>query len=109
MEVRKLEVTKEMQRDGILNRFSIPETGDMDCGTVTIHEFSDHYEVIIEKEEKVDPIDLSSALFDLTDSPFFTKTKYVLFGKKHKIYFEEKEDYNSIFPKVKNIFKKVAT
>lgn len=106
MEVKKLEVTKEMQRDGILNRFSITETGDMDCGTVTIHEFSDHYEVIIEKEEKVDPFDLSSALCDLTDSPYFVATKYVLLGNKHRVYFEKEEDYTIIFPKVKNIFKK---
>lgn len=109
MEVKKLKVTKEMQREGILNSFSIPETGNMECGNVTIYEFSDHYEVIIEKEEKVDPFDLSSALFDLVNSPFFTTEKYVLFGKKHKIYFEEKEDYNIIFPKVKDIFKRVVT
>lgn len=106
MEVRKLEVTKEMQRDGILNSFSIPETGAMKCGEITIHEFSNHYEVILQKEKEITQIDLSNVLFMFVDSSCFTKTKYILLGKNHKIYFEKKEDFDIIFQKLNVIFKR---
>lgn len=103
MEVRK--ISKAM-RKGVLSSFEVPEIGDMECGNIQIDEFFSHYEVIMEKEEKMDQFDLASILFDFINSNFFSKEKYFLFGK-NKICFNAKEDYNVIFSKIKPLLKKL--
>lgn len=105
MEVRKVPTNE--QRKEVLNSYIIPETGDMECGDITIDESGEYFEVIVKKEEKLDQFDLSSVLFDFINSPYFTAKKYFLFGKI-KVHFEEKQDYNVIFSKLNPVFKKVA-
>lgn len=104
MEVKKITTAV---RKGVLSSFVIPDSGDMDCGKVRIDEFSNYYEVLIEREERIDQFDLSSVLFDFINSDFFSSKKFFLFNTK-KICFEEKEDYNIIFSKIKPLFKKAT-
>lgn len=92
-------------RKGVLKSFEILDLGDMDCGKVRVDEFPNYYEILIEREEKIDQFDLSSVLFDFVNSDFFSTKKFFLFNTK-KIYFEEKEDYNIIFSKIKSLFQK---
>ena len=69
MEVKKTTIA---MRKGVLSSFEIPDSGDMECGKVRIDEFSNYYEVLIEREERIDQFDLSSALFDFINSDFFS-------------------------------------
>lgn len=101
MEVKKIATA---MRKGVLASFEIPASGDMDCGKVRIDEFTNHYELLVEREEKIDQFDLSSVLFDFINSNFFLSKKFFLFNTK-KICFEEKEDYNIVFSKIKPLFK----
>lgn len=101
MEVKKIATA---MRKGVLASFKIPDsTGDMDYGEVRVDEFPRYYEIVVDKEEKIDQFDLSSVLFDFINSKFFSSNKFFMFGTK-KICFEEKEDYNIIFSKIKPLF-----
>lgn len=84
MEVKKTTIA---MRKGVLSSFEIPDSGDMECGKVRIDEFSNYYEVLIEREERIDQFDLSSALFDFINSDFFSSfssKKFFLFNTKKK-------------------------
>ena len=104
MEIRKLQLDLEKKRKGIINVYLIPETGDMNCGDVTINEFSDKYEFTVDFS-KMDIFDLSSALYDFILSDYYDEMKRVFYNN-YEFRFTKNDEYPTVFNRLKPIFKK---